>query len=723
MSKSGQAGDWPMVKNMKFCLGLHIQVYPQCYRGESWFVLRDLTKGRHIRFNALAYEVIGRLDGKRSLEEIWQQLPRLSLKESSGPQPSGQEGLGREEMLYLVAQLYDMDALKGDIPAPVETMLKREMQARQGRWQQRLMNPLALRFSLFDPDRLLNRVISGLRPLLSKTAMLIWLLVVLLAAMLAAANSTRLFEAITPELMAVENLLLLWLLYPLIKACHEFAHAVVVKFWGGEVHDMGITLLVFMPVPYVDASSAWTFREKRKRVLVGAAGIMAELFLAALGLFVYLAVEPGIISQAGLFIFITGTLSTLLFNANPLLRFDGYFMLQDVLEIPNLASRASRYYLYLLQRYLFGFSGAQSPVTAPGERGWLLVYGFAAFFYRLFILAVILLFLLKEYFILGVVLAVWALALQVLLPLWRGFTFLLTSEKLNGHRLRAVAATSGIISTFICGLVFIPVHHTSFAQGVVWVPEQAQIYAPGDGFVDAVFAVSGTRVTAETPLLEMHSAVLDKDIAVLEAKLQLLQLERQKALTGQPVQQEIIREEIGAAEAELAQLQQQKAAFYIQSRQSGVFVLPDDRQLGGQYLRQGELIGYVIAPQQLIIRAVVSQADVALVSAENDSVQVRLAENLNQVIETKILKMTPAGSRQLPSLALSVEGGGKVVVQRGEDGESRSRQPMFQVDLALPAGLAVTGLGGRAFVRFDHGREPLATQWLRRGRQLVLSLL
>ncbi|WP_274054606.1 HlyD family efflux transporter periplasmic adaptor subunit [Thalassomonas haliotis] len=732
MSAAQQRDNWPMVKGLKFCLGPHIQVYPQHYRGEPWFVLRDLTKGRYLRFNALAYEVIGRLDGDRSLEDIWQQLPaccgQISSPGAFSKKPVAEEAaankiLSREEVLQLIAQLHAMDALKGKLSVPVETLLKRDSQARHSRWQQKLANPLALRFSLFDPDRLLNKAIGWFSPLLSKTALLIWLLLVLLAALLALANSVRLSQAISLELLAVENLLLLWLLYPLIKACHEFAHAFVVKFWGGEVHDMGITLLIFMPVPYVDASSAWTFREKRKRILVGAAGIMSELFLAALGLFVYLAVEPGLISQAGLLTFMTGTISTLVFNANPLLRFDGYFILQDMLEIPNLASRSFRYYLYLLQRYLFGSPRAQSPVTAAGERGWFLFYGFGAFFYRLFMLTVIVLFLLKDYLIIGVVLALWAICLQLLLPLWRALSFVLASEKLAGYRLRAVTACAVIITLLSCGLFFIPVPHNSYAQGVVWVPEQAQIYASGDGFVGPVFIASGTLVEAGTPLLVMNSSLLEKDIAVLEAKLKLLKIERQKALKDYPVQVEIIAEEALAVEAELTQLQQQKLAFSVKSAQAGVFVLPGDRQLAGQYLRQGELIGYVISSEHLIIRAVVSQADIALVRKANNSVQVRLAEDPNQVVNTRILRMTPAGSYQLPSLALSVEGGGKVVVQRGENGEISSKQAMFQVDLALPEGLVVSGLGGRVFVRFDHGQEPLAQQWLRRARQLVLSLL
>jgi len=130
------------------------------------------------------------------------------------------------------------------------------------------------------------------------------------------------------------------LLYLLLKALHEFAHALTIKVWGGEVREMGISLLVLAPIPYVDASAAWQFREKSK----------------------------------------------LVFNANPLLKFDGYYVLQDLLEIPNLYGKSRQYFLYLLQRYLLGANLEHSPAQDNRERFWLLGYAIAAFFYRMFLL-------------------------------------------------------------------------------------------------------------------------------------------------------------------------------------------------------------------------------------------------------------------------------------------------------------------------------------------------
>lgn len=713
MRSASHTPDWSMVKGLVARLGPHIQVSPQCYRGDRWYVLRDTATGRNLRFNSLAYEVLGRLDGNRTLEDICQQQADVLAEQA----------LTQEEIIQLVAQLLGIDALRTNMPVAAETRLKRALIARRSRWQQKLINPLALRLSLFDPDPLLNRTLAWVRPLFSSGCMVLWAVVVVLAGLLALTNGAKLTGAISDNFLAPENLLLLWLLYPLIKACHEFSHAYAVKLWGGEVHEMGITLLVLIPVPYVNASAVWAFRERRKRVLVGAAGIMAELFLASVGLFVWLIVEPGLISQIGLFTFMTGAISTVLFNANPLLRFDGYYMLQDMLEIPNLASRSSRYYLYLVQRYLFGVDQSRSPVTAVGERRWFICYGLAAFLYRLLMLAVIVLLLAENYLFVGVAIGLWAICLQLLLPLWQGLLFVSKSEKLAGNRHRAVLAITTIVTLVSSALFFIPAPLSTFAQGVVWVPEQSQIFVATDGFVSEVLVEPGTQVEPGTLLMTMRSPLLDKKIAVLQAERNIVNLRMAAALRDNPVQRDIIAEEENTIAAELAQLYQQKQDLRVVSRLTGVFVMPDEIRLDERYLKQGDLLGYVISQKRLIVRTVVTQADIGLVRELNAGIQVRLAESLNRVIKAKVIRMTPSGSKLLPSLALSVEGGGKVMMKRGADGEISATEPMFQIDLSLPEGVEVSGFGERAYVRFDHGSEALASQWLRRGRQLLLSRL
>ncbi len=345
--------DWEQIAELRPQLQWHMQIFPQVYRGDRWYVLYDSASATHLRFNEAAYAFIGRFDGELTVQENW-----LSISSKLGDAAPTQA-----EIVMILAQLFSIAALKGGISVNTKEFLTRYQGSHRLR---KKLNPLAIRFPLFDPDQFLNRLVVYVRPLFSRVGMAIWTLTVGFAVLLALINYPSLSAAVGRDMLEPENLLSLAILYTFVKLIHEFAHAFAVKIWGGEVHEMGVTLLVMVPVPHVDATAAWAFRDKHKRVLVGAAGILAELFVAAIALFVWLAVEPGLVRDSALNIALIGSVSTLLFNANPLLRFDGYYMLQDFIEIPNLGTRSSRYYLYLIQRYLFGMEHARSPQTAEG---------------------------------------------------------------------------------------------------------------------------------------------------------------------------------------------------------------------------------------------------------------------------------------------------------------------------------------------------------------------
>src|SRR6185503_10544121 len=181
---------------------------------------------------------------------------------------------------------------------------------------------------------------------------LVWLAVVAPAAVHLAVHWTDFSHGVLDRLLTPQNLGMMWLLFPLIKTLHELGHATATKAFGREVHDLGVMLLVVTPVPYVDASAAWAFPGKWRRIAVGAAGMAVELVLASLALYVWLAVEPGLVRALAFHVIVIAGISTLVFNANPLLRYDGYYILADLLEIPNLRARANRYLGYLGERYL-----------------------------------------------------------------------------------------------------------------------------------------------------------------------------------------------------------------------------------------------------------------------------------------------------------------------------------------------------------------------------------
>lgn len=714
MVGTSQVQNWPLIAKLRPQLRRHVRTYPQVYRGERWYVLRDESNGHHLRFNALAYEIIGRLDGALTLQEISEQTSTAL----------GEDALSQDEIIQIISQLFATGALRSGIPIDTKEFFSRYQNSQGLRWRRQLMSPLAVRMPMLDPDRILNRLMPWLRSIFSRWGAALWVTVVGIACLLALANAPALtFAVANQDILSPANLLLLWLLFPIVKAVHEFAHALAVKMWGGEVHEMGITLLVLVPVPYVDASAAWAFQDKHKRALVGAAGILAELFLAALALLVWLTVEPGMVRAAALNIMLICTLSTLLFNGNPLLRFDGYYVLQDLVEIPNLYTRASRYYLYLTQHYLFGLDQVRSPVTAVGERSWFAVYGLAAFCYRLFILAAIVLFLAEEYLFAGVALGSWAIATQILLPLFRGVRFLLSSQMLAERRSRAAVVSMLLAGGIAAGLIFLPVPLTTRAEGIVWVPDQAQVYTGTEGFVDKILVPSGAPIEPGVVLIQMRDPTLTARIAVLEARHRGLQIRMTAERLEHRVKSEITSTELAKVDSEMELLREQAESLLVRSAVAGTLVLPEERLLKGRYLSKGELIGYVVSPERLIVRSVVPQSDIGLVRQRVTKVEVRLAERLGETVVAHIVRETPSGTTHLPSRALGASGGGDIAVTSDDEEGLTAAEKVFLLDLGLPEDLEITGLGERAYVRFDHGAEPLARQWLRRGRQLVLSRL
>ena len=549
-----------------------------------------------------------------------------------------------------------------------------------------------------------------------------WVGIVGLGLTLGLANLSELGAAVQSKELTPQQVALFWVLYPIVKALHELGHGLAVKAWGGEVHETGITLLVFMPVPYVDASAAWAFRDKRRRALVGAAGILVELFLAALGILVWLAVEPGLVREAALNVALIGGISTILFNGNPLLRFDGYYVLEDLIEVPNLASRSARYYLYLMQRYLLGLVEAQSPVTAHGERRWFAFYGFASPVYRLFVMIGIALYLVGEFLVVGVVLASWAIFMQLVRPLYRAVSFLATSPRLTARRMRGFAVVGGFVAV-VGAMPLIPAPLVTQAEGVVWLNEHSQVVGEADGFVTQVLVRTGETVRAGDLLLRLEDGELNARHEVLKARLRELRVQQVAERQQSRVRAAMVAADIVAVSAELAQSQERLDALEVRSPAEGEFVMHEPHELVGRFVRHGEVLGYVVNPQRRQVRAVVEQDGIGLLRARQTSIEIMLADRLGKAMPVELLRVVPAGSVALPSRALGAAGGGRIAVDGTDETGLTATQRVFQLDLALPADAPVTGIGERAYVRLDHGLQPLWRQWTRSLRQLLLSRL
>jgi putative peptide zinc metalloprotease protein len=704
------SSSWYRVAALKPRLRPHARLYRHHYRGEVWFVMQDPASGRMHRFNPAARLILNGMDGSRTIQELWE-IANRRLGESAPTQ---------DELIQLLGQLHAADLVQCDVSPDVAELVDRAKRQERARLGRSIGNPMAIKLSLVDPDRFLNWLLPYVQRIWNRWGAIAWLAVVVPAVLLVPLHWSELTSNISDRVLAANNLFMLFLLFPCIKILHELGHGIATKIRGGEVHDLGIIFLVLMPVPYVDASAATTFRSKIDRAIVGAAGMLVEVFLAALAMYVWLLVEPGTVRAMAFNVMLVAGVSTIIFNGNPLLRYDAYYILADLIEIPNLATRSTRYLGYLVERYVFGARNVEEPRERPAEKAWFVFYAIASFTYRTFITILIILFIAGEFFVIGVLLALWAFVMMAIVPVVKAVQHLVASPRLARARGRVYAVTAGVLAGIALFVFLIPMPFRTQAEGVVWLPEQAIVRAGANGFHSRLLVEPGTWVRQGDALIESVDPVLDAQVRVGEARVAELKATFDAHFVNDRVAAEIAREQLEREEAALALLKRRAADLIVVSLADGHFLVPHAPDMPGRFFRKGELMGYVTDRVRPLARVVVQQGEVDVVRLATREVELRSVYRVGEVVKGTVLREVPGGIDQLPSRALSVEGGGQLATDPRDAKGTKGLQRTFQLDIDLPVdGFAL--YGGRVHVRFEHVKEPLASQWYRAIRRLFLT--
>jgi putative peptide zinc metalloprotease protein len=486
---------------------------------------------------------------------------------------------------------------------------------------------------------------------------------------------------------------------------------------------MGIVLLVLLPVPYVEASAATVFKSKYRRALVGAAGVGAELFVAAIAFYFWLLVEPGLVRAVLFNVMLIASVSTLLFNGNPLLRYDAYYILADLIEIPNLAARSTRYWGYLVERYLFGVTETEPPSATLGEKTWFVCYGFASTVYRVIVTIVIALFIAGRFFVVGVLLAIWAIGAMAVFPVFKAVKHLVGNPRLHKDRSRAIAVTTTLLAEVAGFILFVPMPYHSHAEGVIWLPEQAVVRAGANGYFSNFLIEPGTAVVKGQALGRIFDPALDAQLRQNTAKVRELEAEYDANFVVDQTKAQIVGDRLDAERARLARSQERSGGLIARASTDGVFTVSQMGDMPGRYYRKGDLLGYVIGKTAPIARVVVPQDAVDNVRTGTDRIRLRLVHQPAVVMNGRMLREVPGGEEQLPSIALAAEGGGEIATDPRETKSPRALQRMFQFDVEIEDVNRVDRFGQRVYVRFEHRMTPLSVQWYRSIRLLFLSSL
>lgn len=701
---------WHVVANARLALRVQVEVHRQTYRGEKWFLLRHPYTNAFYRLRPGAYAFVARLAPDRTVESVWQQC--LEIDPDGAP--------GQTEVLQLLAQLHAADLIHAELPADAQALAERRERRQTRERTSWLLNLLFARFPLLNPDPFFRAVLPYVRWLYSRGGAIAWFGLLLVGLKTVIDHWDALADQ-SQGVLAPENLPWLYLCLVGLALLHECGHGIACRRYGGQVTTFGVILMIFTPLPFVDVSSSWSFREKRHRLLVGAGGMMVELAIASVAAVVWANTGGGVVRTLAFNVMFLASVSTLLFNANPLLRFDGYYLLSDALGIPNLYSRAQQQLHFLVDRHLLRTSRVRSPATTAGEARWLTVFGVASTAYRVFLLVTILLFVANHYLLLGLIFASIAFVAWICVPIGKALRFLFTSPTLERDRAGAILRCAGALAVVIVPGALVPLPASFTAPGVVESRGYRVVVAESTGELVRVSTPTSQPVSLGDPLFQLSNAPLEQDLRAAKARSAEAAARYRAALERGGVNLRTISQYAAAADQQVERTTQEVAALRGTAPGSGRWHAPDLALQTGRFYRRGTPLGEIIGAHGFDVVAVVSQQHAArLFSGEIKAVRARVSGNVWTELDTQSWVVAPGQHTRLPSASLGWAGGGPVEIDSSEPSGTTAREPFFQVrSRVVEAAPLVLHHGQTARLNFRLPAKPLFTQLRRWLRQVV----
>lgn len=710
---------WHAVRHLRARLRDGVRPLHRRLRGRPWVLLMDPLTQRFHRVSPQVYGVLQLLDGRRTLDEVW-----TAACDGAIDAPDGGTAISQHELVQLMSSLHANDLLQTQVAPDAGEVFERYQRQRKSQIKQSFMNPMSLRLPLLHPDAWFERHAAFARRVFTLPVLLLWLAIVVPAGVLGVQHWHELTDNLSDRVLAASNVALLWFTYPLVKAVHEWAHGLAVKAWGGTVREVGFMVILFSPVPYVDATSSYRFPSKWARATVAAAGIMAELVLGSIAVYVWLGAQSGLAQAFAFNVILIAGVSTVLVNGNPLMRYDGYFIACDLLEMPNLSQRANRYLTYLFDRWIMGSRDAVAPMESPGERTLLTIYGAVAPIYRVSITLGMIWFVAGKYFFIGVLMALVSAWSSLLMPLWRGWKHLRGAGSLARRRdvaLRRAVLIFGGALAFVC---LVPMPFRSVQEAVVWLPDEDIVRADAAGQVREAARRPGERVAPGQTLMALDNPTIVADLGTAAAAVALTEAQLRQAEVETPAKTDGLKAQLASDDARLDEAQRRMQALTIAPAAAGRWMPAAPTELPGRYVKRGEIVGWVIDGPSRRVRAAIPQEDMALISQRGAVVAaVRLANDPAVEIPARLRRNVPGGEQELVSQALGSEGGGAIPVDPAQKGGTHALRRVFDLELEMAHPSSSGVFGDRAYVRFDLGWTPLARQWFLRLRQLFLARL
>ena len=412
----------------------------QRYHGSAYWVVKEPVGLNYYRFHEEEYAILCMLDGNSSMEQIKEQF-----EEEFTPQK-----ITFSDLQQFIGMLHRSGLVISESSGQGRQLKRRRDQKKRKELMGKFTNIFAIRFRGFDPERILNRLHPIFGWLFHPFSIMFFTLLGLTALSLLLVQFD-VFRARLPtfhEFFGPHNWIYLGVTMGVVKILHEFGHGLSCKHYGGECHEIGIMLLVFTPCLYCNVSDSWMLPSKWKRAFIGAAGMYIELILATFATFIWWFSEPGLLNHLSLSMMFICSVSTVMFNANPLLRFDGYYITMDLAEIPNLRQKSTEVLKRFMVKNCLGIEQPPSPFLPQRFHVFFALFTIASVMYRWVVVFSIMYFLTKVLEPYGLkivgelvaVIGLFGLVVQPLIRLAKFFYLPGRMHKVKPHRLVATAA-------------------------------------------------------------------------------------------------------------------------------------------------------------------------------------------------------------------------------------------------------------------------------------------
>ena len=701
---------WYRLAESKITLRASVRVHRQVYRGVLWYVLYEPFTNQYYRLPQGAYEFISKLSSRKTVGEVWNDLLN-----------SGMENVPSQgEVIEMLSQLYQSNMLLYEGVDDGMMLFDRNKKKVQKKVKATLLNIFFLKVPVFDPEFLLRRLKWLINILLSVPFALVWLAAIIVATKYGIENFDTLKDQ-THGFLSPSNIGWVYACTVAVKLLHEFGHSAVVKKYGGEVHTVGVMFMLLAPLPYMDASASWSFRKKWHRVFVGAGGMLFEFFIAAVALILWANLGGGTLKAIAYNVFIICSVSTVLFNINPLMRFDGYYILTDVLDMPNLQQRSVSHLKYLLERYVFRKYDAENVAESWNERFVYTFYGIASAIYRFFLFAGLVIAISEHYLILSFIMGTLLCLTMLVIPFGKFLKYIFAGPALAQVRGRAVFTTLFVLASLVGVLFYLPVPDTFTAPGVIEATRYENGIVGESGMVTDVKHISNDYLHVGDTLMVLKNPELDYKIEEKQGEISEANQMYYRALEHAPENMLPIKIRLNVLNQGLNDLLERQKRLTLVAGMDGVLSAGDIENYVGKYIKKGDSVGLLLDTNSFDFVAVVSQEDVSrLFSGVTHKTSIRLNGDAFTELSTDSIQVIPTAQDKLPSNALGWHGGGDIETKTNGYSE-QTAEPVYLVRTKLldKDGRVLKMHGRSGKIRFDLGTKPLALQGIRKVRQAL----